>query len=122
MTKPKTSEPTPRGRPFIFRITDDWYVACRAGRLRREPLAITLLGTPLVMFRNRRGEAAALLDRCPHRNAPLSIGAVTGDNLQCAYHGWEFDLHTGKCLNFPESCVMTYELKIEDGEVWVKLR
>ena len=33
----------------------------------------------------------ALLDRCPHRNVPLSLGTVVGGELECRYHGWQFD-------------------------------
>ena len=29
-------------------------------------------------------------DRCPHREAPLSLGSVEGGCLSCCYHGWTF--------------------------------
>lgn len=44
---------------------------------------------------------AALLDRCPHRFAPLSAGTVLpGDRLQCLYHGLAFDA-SGACVLNP---------------------
>jgi phenylpropionate dioxygenase-like ring-hydroxylating dioxygenase large terminal subunit len=55
---------------------------------------------PLVLFRSQ-GRAAALLDRCPHRNVPLSLGRVLADGrLECAYHGWQFD-YEGVCRKIP---------------------
>jgi nitrite reductase/ring-hydroxylating ferredoxin subunit len=35
---------------------------------------------------------------CPHEGNPLVEGEVLGDVLECAYHGWRFDLGTGACL------------------------
>ena len=53
-----------------------WYPACMAHDLGRSPQAITLMDIPLVLFRDGAGAAHALLDRCPHRNVPLSLGRV----------------------------------------------
>ena len=37
---------------------------------------MTLFSTPLVVYRNADGQIGALLDRCSHRNVPLSLGKV----------------------------------------------
>ena len=58
------------------RVLDDWYVAARSDELRRAPLARTLLGLLIALYRGEDGVAGALLDRCPHRNVPLSAGRV----------------------------------------------
>lgn len=90
----------PKSHTSVARIADDWYVACRSRDLRSSPRAVTILGIPIVLFRTKAGEAAALIDRCPHRNVPLSAGRVTGERLQCAYHGWEFE-KGGACACIP---------------------
>ncbi len=79
-----------------------WYIACQSAQLRDKPLKREILGTPVVLFRSE-GRAAALLDRCPHRNAPLSSGWVAGPNLVCPYHGWQFD-GAGVCRAVPGLC------------------
>lgn len=90
-TKPHTS---------VFRVLDAWYVLTASEDLGPKPKAFTLLGTPIVLFRTHSGRPAAMLDRCSHRNVPLSLGAVVGEHLQCPYHGWEFD-HEGQCRTIP---------------------
>jgi phenylpropionate dioxygenase-like ring-hydroxylating dioxygenase large terminal subunit len=74
---------------------------CESRELGQTPLRVELLGTPLVLFRTSGGKPAALLDRCPHRNAPLSLGRVVeGGRLECAYHGWQFEAG-GRCALVP---------------------
>jgi phenylpropionate dioxygenase-like ring-hydroxylating dioxygenase large terminal subunit len=53
----------------------------------------------LVAFR-AAGKPVVLLDRCPHRRAPLSAGAVVDGTIECAYHGWRFG-HDGECVAIP---------------------
>lgn len=53
--------------------------------------AISLVGRRIVLFRGADGRVGAIEDRCPHRGVALSLGSVTGNHLQCAYHGWLVD-------------------------------
>lgn len=103
-TRRSASVPIPlrtKGRISAVHLRDAWFVACASSELRRKPLARTIQGVPLVLFRDHQGRAGALLDRCPHRNVPLSIGEVAKDGtLQCAYHGWRFD-REGACRAIP---------------------
>lgn len=77
--------------PTPPRIRRAWYVACFSDELRKEPLQRRIYGQPIALFRTASGRAAALEDRCPHRNVPLSYGCVKGETLRCGYHGWHFD-------------------------------
>ncbi|GHG78640.1 aromatic ring-hydroxylating dioxygenase subunit alpha [Comamonas sp. JC664] len=73
-------------------LKDYWYVACLSSELKPgQPLARTLFGTGLVLFRDAQGRPAALRDRCLHRNARLSRGAVFDGRIGCPYHGWVYD-------------------------------
>jgi len=104
-----------------------WFVAARAAAVRKRPLAATVCGVPLVLFRGADGRPAALEDRCPHRNAPLSAGRVRGGALECAYHGWRFDLD-GSCVAVPAlgrapgaaaARATAFPCLEQDGWVWV---
>ncbi len=77
-----------------------WYAACWAGDLGDEPVARSIVGDEVVLFRTQDGAAKALADRCSHRALPLSMGRVVGDAIQCAYHGLEFD-GAGACVCIP---------------------
>jgi nitrite reductase/ring-hydroxylating ferredoxin subunit len=46
------------------------------------------------------GSVAALYDRCPHRGVPLSQGQVLSHNIECPYHGFQFN-RTGRCVHIP---------------------
>jgi phenylpropionate dioxygenase-like ring-hydroxylating dioxygenase large terminal subunit len=107
-----------------------WYPACRSSDLGARPVAVTLMDRPLVVFRDAGGAPAALLDRCPHRNYPLSLGRVTGaGTLECGYHGWRFD-GGGDCVCVPGLAagpaapsgsrrVATHAATESEGMVWV---
>lgn len=114
--------------PPPFPTRPAWYIVCRSKQLGKgRRLARTLLDVPLAVFRGADGRAATLVDRCPHRNAPLSSGRVDGQHLACPYHGWQFD-GQGVCRAVPGLCgpaehaarnaaaLPTCE---QDGFVWV---
>jgi phenylpropionate dioxygenase-like ring-hydroxylating dioxygenase large terminal subunit len=80
-----------------------WYVAGWADELTEgKLLARQFLDDPVVMFRGPDGLPKALIDRCAHRFAPLSMGKLCdgGAALQCGYHGLRFD-GSGKCIHNP---------------------
>jgi len=118
------------GNSSAARILDDWYVACTSEELDArgsKPLATRLYGVPIVVFRPAKGAVGALLDRCPHRNVPLSDGEVDGSLLRCGYHGWAFDT-SGACRQIPTLCgepggkartVQRFAAREQDGVVWV---
>lgn len=83
-------------------LRNGWYAAAFSDEVSREPISRTLLDTPTVLFRKVNGEPVALFDRCPHRFAPLSLGSLIGDEIQCNYHGLRFDC-SGKCSHNPHS-------------------
>ncbi|HND49715.1 MAG TPA: Rieske 2Fe-2S domain-containing protein [Anaerolineales bacterium] len=108
-------------------IQNAWYIACRSSQLKRKPITCTILNTPFVLFRNASGSAAALIDRCSHRNVALSDGWVKDGCVVCPYHGWEFD-GEGTCQNVPGLMyerpqkarnVSAYPVVEQDGMIWV---
>ena len=84
------------------------------------------MGEPIAVFRQADGKAAALADRCPHRNLALSRGEVTADGLRCAYHGWSWS-GEGRCTRIPSACggecpairVKSYQIREQQGFVWI---
>src|SRR4051812_24859950 len=127
MLHEKLIPPETKPHVSVARLRRFWYVACQSAELGRKPLARTVVGVPLVLFRDASGAPAALLDRCPHRNVPLSLGRlVAGGRLECAYHGWQFE-GSGRCALVPgllhaddrERRVPAAAVREQDGLVWV---
>jgi phenylpropionate dioxygenase-like ring-hydroxylating dioxygenase large terminal subunit len=77
-----------------------WYVAAAAHELGRAILKRTIAEEQLILYRTEAGNPVAMLDICPHRHAPLSLGRLVGDNIECGYHGITFDC-SGKCIRIP---------------------
>jgi phenylpropionate dioxygenase-like ring-hydroxylating dioxygenase large terminal subunit len=81
-------------------LRNAWYPAIWSNELKDRPIGRTFLDDKVVLFRNASGQAAALVDCCCHRAAPLSKGEVAGEYLACGYHGLKFDV-TGQCVEVP---------------------
>ena len=106
-------------------VRNAWYVAAWNHEIGGALLARTILGTPLVFFRTADGAVAAFDDRCCHRNAPLSVGRLVGDELECGYHGLRYD-RTGACVAVPSQSlvppgarVRAYPVVERNGWVWI---
>jgi phenylpropionate dioxygenase-like ring-hydroxylating dioxygenase large terminal subunit len=92
----------PRQTPDAEMLFGFWYRALPSERVRRNRLQkAMLLEVPLVIGRDAQGRAFALRDACPHRGMPLSCGNFDGQQLECGYHGWKFDAHSGQCQLIP---------------------
>ncbi|MEO7351053.1 MAG: aromatic ring-hydroxylating dioxygenase subunit alpha [Marmoricola sp.] len=78
-----------------------WYVAAWEHEVTsKKPLARTVAGQPLALWRTSDGRTSALSDACWHRLAPLSMGKILGDELQCPYHGLRYN-GAGRCTAMP---------------------
>jgi vanillate O-demethylase monooxygenase subunit len=81
---------------------------------------------PVVLFRQASGAVAALLDLCSHRFAALSGGLVKEGNIQCPYHGLEFD-RQGNCVRNPHGDgarpaslnVRSFPVVERDNLIWI---
>ena len=76
-----------------------WHAVAESREIGDRPHQVWLLGEPWVLAR-LESRLVAFPDRCPHRLAPLSAGAVCGPRLRCGYHGWEFAAD-GQCERIP---------------------
>ena len=104
-------------------LENRWYVAALTTEIGDTPLARTIAGQKIVLFRDTKGAVVALEDRCAHRQVPLSLGEIVGDNIQCGYHGLTFD-RSGSCVRIPSqkqippgTCVRPYPATENQGFV-----
>jgi nitrite reductase/ring-hydroxylating ferredoxin subunit len=114
------------------------HVVCAADELTLGTRRIVEVEGRSIGIFNVGGSLYAILNRCPHRGAPLCRGTVGGTMLpssphvyvygledrllRCPWHGWEIDLATGRPLFDPERAkVRTFPVTVQDGQVVVEI-
>jgi vanillate O-demethylase monooxygenase subunit len=80
--------------------TNAWYAVAGVEEIGEKLLSRRVMDIPLVLYRTAAGEPIALFDRCPHRWIPLSLGSRIDDEVQCIYHGIQFNAD-GMCTKVP---------------------
>lgn len=97
---------------------------------------VEVKGLSIGLF-NVGGRIVAALNLCPHELAPVCRGRVggttlpsqpgewrwgrEGEILACPWHGWEFDLLTGRALTDERTRIKLYPVEVEDDTVFVTL-
>ena len=81
-------------------VANRWYAVLASDEVPADqPVPFRRLGADLVFWRSPAGVHAAV-DRCPHRQAKLSIGRLVDGCLECPFHGWRFAAD-GSCTRVP---------------------
>src|ERR1700688_2948397 len=117
------------GAPDLRRVgahPDYWYPVAWSEELRwGKTLGRRFAGLPIVLYRGKSGQVFALEDRCAHRQVPLHLGVVIGDELKCHYHGWTYNC-SGQCVNVPyqrpdrlPNGVKSYPAREVDGLIFI---
>lgn len=99
-----------------------------------ERVLIEIKGREVGVF-NIHGEYYAVGSHCPHMGGPCAEGLLTGlfaidesgemtysregEILTCPWHGWEFDITTGDHLGGSKTRLLTYDVIVRDGDVYV---
>ena len=107
-----------------------WHPVAFAEIIGAAPVAATLLGEQIVLWRDASGTPHAHSDLCVHRGTALSLGWVSGDELVCPYHGWRYAT-SGRCVAIPQledpsrvptkARIPQYRCREQLGLVWVAL-
>ena len=77
-------------------------------------------GRPVALF-NVGGAFHALSNLCLHRGGPLGQGVLDGPVVLCPWHAWTWDVTTGVNTMNPELKVERFDVKVEDGHVFVRV-
>jgi phenylpropionate dioxygenase-like ring-hydroxylating dioxygenase large terminal subunit len=105
-----------------------WYCVMPMAGLGEKPVGMRLLGEAIALWKDDTGAPRAVRDRCLHRSAKLSLGAVENGNIVCPYHGWAYD-GGGNCVKVPQEIiekphpfgVTSYRCAERYNYVWVAL-
>ncbi|MDH4124087.1 MAG: aromatic ring-hydroxylating dioxygenase subunit alpha [Gammaproteobacteria bacterium] len=106
-------------------LRNSWYVAALSSDVGANLTALRILDENIVLYRSKNGDPVALEDSCPHRRLPLSKGRLLNDNIECGYHGLQFD-RSGQCVAAPtqdrippSAVVRSYPVIDRWGLVWI---
>lgn len=96
----------------------------RAGRVEGIPadrgLEVVVAGRIVGLF--RLGEQIVAIDGvCPHQGGPLARGCHEQGVVACPWHGWRFDLRTGRHDVNPRVEQPTFPVRVDSGDVYLQL-
>ena len=75
---------------------------------------VTIDGVAVALF--RVGEQVhAVADTCPHEGASLGCGVLSRSEVTCPWHGWHFDLGTGRNTDGLDETLAVYPTRRHDG-------
>ena len=110
-------------------IPNQWYAILESREIKKgKIISVTRMGEKMVAWRNMRGELSLMSDKCPHRGVALSVGKLSGDCIQCPFHGFEYDI-SGACTLVPANGsnskppkalhVRSYQVRETNGFVYI---
>lgn len=70
---------------------------------------------------NVDGELFGIESDCKHMKASLRKGKVEGFVVTCPWHSWKYNLKTGQCLTVDKFKLKTYQVEVENGDIFVKI-
>ncbi len=77
------------------------------------------IGLRRIAVFNVAGTLYAIEDACAHMKAPLSQGRMKGNELTCTWHGWTYDITSGRRVGREAGCVRTFPIRIDAGMILV---
>ncbi|MBI4637373.1 MAG: nitrite reductase (NAD(P)H) small subunit [Candidatus Rokubacteria bacterium] len=76
-------------------------------------------GRQLALFNAGGGRFYACGALCPHEDGPLAEGWLESDAVICPWHGFSYDLRTGRCLVDPALGIPVYAVRVSGDAVEV---
>jgi nitrite reductase (NADH) small subunit len=74
-----------------------------------------------IALANVAGTFYAISGTCLHRGGPLGEGQLEGKVVTCPWHGWQFDVTTGKAVQNPNAGLGCYEVEVRGQEIFVSV-
>ncbi len=106
-------------------VTNSQIKVCKVNELPAgQAKSIKINDKEIAVF-NVKGKFYAIDNACIHAGGPLNDGYIDEEKCQvtCNWHGWGYDLATGKCVTHPRQDVFigSYQIKIEGDDIFVQV-
>ena len=112
---------------FVMETTSNSEIkVCKVNELScGQAKSIKANGKEIAVF-NIKNKFYAIDNLCIHAGGPLNEGSIDEESCQvtCTWHGWGYDLATGKCVTHPRQDVFTnsYPVKVQGDEIFVEVK
>ena len=70
---------------------------------------------------NVDGKLFAINNVCLHRGGPLGEGELAGQVVTCPWHGWRYDVTSGKVVNNPAVGVENYPIEVRGEDIFIDI-
>ena len=85
-----------------------------------KPLYAMVATVDLVIIRwPDEDQVSVLYGRCAHRGALMSDGSISGNNIICGLHNWDYDYRTGVSSYNSSEKLHRFNAWIENDQVWI---
>jgi len=78
-------------------------------------------GVAIAVFNAGAGQFYATSPTCPNEDGPLAEGGIEGDAVVCPWHGFDFELETGRCRVDEGLAIAVYPVRVNGSDVEVDL-
>lgn len=102
-------------------VPPEWIVVAAATECPPGRSIERVVGDRMVAIANVDGTFHALDGLCPHQGGPLGTGTLCGTVLTCPWHGWPFDVTTGRHRVSATVRQAVHEVRLRDGGIEVRL-
>lgn len=82
--------------------------------------AVEAGGQPVALC-NIDGTVFAVTNTCPHRGGPLGEGRLEAGTIVCPWHGFQYDVRTGRCLTNPALSIACHAVRLEGDGILVQV-
>ncbi len=100
----------------------DFVEACRVDEIPENRAAIRTIGGERIAIFKYDGKISAISNVCRHQMGPLGEGKIIDGCITCPWHGFQYLPETGASPPPFTEKVETYDVKVEDGTVYVGIK
>jgi nitrite reductase/ring-hydroxylating ferredoxin subunit len=120
---PPPPAPAPAAAPpAVEEPGQGWLRVADASEVGPGEVLEVLAGDRPIALANVDGTVYAVDGTCPHAGGPLGDGHLEGAVLTCPWHGWSWDVKSGRSLVDETARVPTVPVRVVGGAVWVDPR
>lgn len=110
-----TTPAAPAPIPPPQAISPDWIRLVRVDEIPVGTVTEVSAGEQTIALANVDGQLYAVDSVCPHAGGPLGEGQLSGCTLTCPWHGWSYDVRTGRGTVDGDVILATHPVVVVDG-------